>query len=224
MAGGDGAAGGAGDVREEGPSRGRAPAGAADRDSPAVRSLMASLARDDVVFDGAGAPPDPPEAPAPGAATSVPHPHLALLQHQLQAQTQQAATQYAVLLQLQAQQQLQARGAVHQAPAPSAPLDPQAQADLQRVQRTQKQNNAAQKRYRSRQKEKVNNLVKRSEDLEVENKALKLRVAQLEATNARLRDELASATSPRGPRREGAEPEAEADTEAEAEAEAEAGR
>ena len=83
-----------------------------------------------------------------------------------------------------AQQQLQARGAVHQAPAPSAPLDPQAQADLQRVQRTQKQNNAAQKRYRSRQKEKVNNLVKRSEALEVENKALKLRVAQLEAALA----------------------------------------
>ena len=194
MAGRSGAAGGAGVVEAgEGPDRGRrAPAGV-DRDSPAVRSLMASLARDDVVFDGAGAPPDPPEAPAPGAATSVPHPHLALLQHQLQAQTQQAATQYAVLLQLQAQQQLQARGAVHQAPAPSAPLDPQAQADLQRVQRAQKQNNAAQKRYRSRQKEKVNNLVKRSEALEVENKALKLRVAQLEATNARLRDELASA-------------------------------
>ena len=99
-------------------------------------------------------------------------------------------------------------------PAPSAPLDPQAQADLQRVQRAQKQNNAAQKRYRSRQKEKVNNLVKRSEDLEVENKALKLRVAQLEATNARLRDELASAASPRGAPREGAEPEAEAEAEA----------
>ena len=220
MAGGDGAAGGAGVVEEAGPSRGRAPAGAADRDSPAVRSLMASLARDDVVFDGAGAPPDPPEAPAPApgapaTSASLPHPQLALLQHQLQAQTQQAATQYAVLLQLQAQQrQLHARGATRQAPAPSAPVDPQALADLQRAQRAQKQNNAAQKRYRSRQKEKVNNLVKRSEDLEVENKALKLRVAQLEATNARLRDELASATSPRGPRREGAEPEAEAEAEA----------